>query len=712
MADWFTAREIAELALPGLPATKRHVNRMAIAEGWAARRSAAGDALARPRAGRDGGGGLEYHVALLPPAARTALAAQMAKIEPATLKPPRPPEATSAPGPATEGQTLRRDAGLAVLALAEEHYRANRSLGRKAADHDFSGRYNRREITIPDWLKAALPKVSARSLLRWRGNRDQGQWHSIRGRGRQVKAVIERLNDGAVAGYIQSLIANEPLLAVAQVRQLVVARFSGSFHENGKPMALPHERSIGRWVAGWKAENRLKLMAFHDPDRFKSHFRFSGSDAYTHIQQVNQLWEIDASPSDAMTTEGRRTVYCCVDVFSRRAMFHLSSSARTEATLALMRKAILAWGVPETVKTDNGTDFKSRAFLAAMASVGIRHDVCDAYSPEQKGIVERMIGTMQRGFMTLLPGFIGHNVTDRKQIEARRSFAQRLGESDDRIFAVQLTHNELQQRLDAWARDVYEHRVHSTLGMTPFVRAQSSPGTVKFIANVHALDMLLSPVAGGWRQVANRGIRIDGEWYFHGALNAGDRVFCRRDGMDLGRVLVFASDHGEFICEAINPRLAGIDPRAAVAAVRAERARIDADGRAEMRRLKKAVKPGDMINTLLDHAARETATVTAFPRPQEDHSSPGLAQAEAAMAARSEDVPAPRLTTPSSNIVALRETRQQRFRRALDLRARIDAGEEVSVEDARWLGGYEMDAEFKACAQMVADFGSEWLSLA
>jgi putative transposase len=70
--SWYTAAELADLGLPGLPGTKRKINERAAAECWALATAANGTALARQRAAR--GGGLEYHVDLLPAAARSALA--------------------------------------------------------------------------------------------------------------------------------------------------------------------------------------------------------------------------------------------------------------------------------------------------------------------------------------------------------------------------------------------------------------------------------------------------------------------------------------------------------------------------------------------------------------------------------------------------------------------------------------------------------------
>lgn len=69
---YYTAAELAELALPGLSKAKRKINERAEKERWALRTDESGAPLARRRSGR--GGGLEYHAQLLPAAARLELA--------------------------------------------------------------------------------------------------------------------------------------------------------------------------------------------------------------------------------------------------------------------------------------------------------------------------------------------------------------------------------------------------------------------------------------------------------------------------------------------------------------------------------------------------------------------------------------------------------------------------------------------------------------
>lgn len=68
--EWFSAAELAALALPGMPATKGKVLEMAKRQDW--QRAAWENTHWRQRDGR--GGGVEYHLAVLPMVARAKLA--------------------------------------------------------------------------------------------------------------------------------------------------------------------------------------------------------------------------------------------------------------------------------------------------------------------------------------------------------------------------------------------------------------------------------------------------------------------------------------------------------------------------------------------------------------------------------------------------------------------------------------------------------------
>lgn len=68
---WFTALELEALKLPGLPKSKREINKRADKENWALAVDEAGTPRARAHKGR--GGGIAYHLSLLPDVARAEL---------------------------------------------------------------------------------------------------------------------------------------------------------------------------------------------------------------------------------------------------------------------------------------------------------------------------------------------------------------------------------------------------------------------------------------------------------------------------------------------------------------------------------------------------------------------------------------------------------------------------------------------------------------
>lgn len=85
--EWFSAQELAEAVLPGLPSTTRGVAKLAQREGWERATCDVRGALCRPRTAR--GGGVEYHYTVLPQRARDRLLFKLTKPTAQTEKPTR-----------------------------------------------------------------------------------------------------------------------------------------------------------------------------------------------------------------------------------------------------------------------------------------------------------------------------------------------------------------------------------------------------------------------------------------------------------------------------------------------------------------------------------------------------------------------------------------------------------------------------------------------
>ena len=146
-------------------------------------------------------------------------------------------------------------------------------------------------------------------------------------------------------------------LTAAQARKVLIA------HCGSAPSRL---RSLRRWIAAWRVEHAPELSAVTNPDRHRSHRlpAFGRRDAGVH--RLNQVWELDSTLCDVVCLDGHRHALCAaVDVWSRRARFLVVPTSRATAIAALLRRCMLEWGVPETVRTDEGADYTSATSSAS-----------------------------------------------------------------------------------------------------------------------------------------------------------------------------------------------------------------------------------------------------------------------------------------------------------------------------------------------------------
>lgn len=724
MKEWLTARAIAAEALPELSATERGIQAVAEREGWNEHPS-----FARRRSGR--GGGMEYHYRILPTLAQIAYQQRHMRIGIVDLPPAANDSTRTVPTALSSKAAQERDARLAILKRFEQ-FRQGLTLRKASTLQLFTDRYNARSLHIEEWVLAIVPRLSKRSLERWQAARKRDKSLAVdRSAARKGKGIIETANDGAVKAFILALIAYKPHLAAEEVRRQTRSEFPEGIEVVSKGVRrivdVPPVRTFQDFLKRLKSEHKVELLKLTNPDQFRSTMALSGAGALRHITEPNQLWQIDASPVDALCTDGRQTVYACIDIATRRTIFYNSPTPTAEAVGLLIRRAILQWGVPEEIKCDNGSDFVAVATQRLCAALDITLNTSDAYSPEQKGHVERVIKTFQHGPIELVPGYVGHSVADRKAIENRKSFAIRRQEDDAAVFDVSLTSSELQAICDEWAETLYQHRPHKGLkGKTPFQVAAASTAAIRRV-DERALDILLAPVAGkdGLRTVTKFGIQIENFHYIHETILPSQQVFVRRDPKDIGCVICFDPADGRFLGEAICAELAGIDPKTWLKAKKELRSEYLADRLKDIRAGMRTIANGRALHErALEVARRDMPNVVALPKPEVSHTTAELRAAMDAVGAKSPKPAAP-LTgraaeiheqlkreasgaaptpAPVTNVTQL-QTRETRWRRALAIEASIAAGEQVPVEDALWLGGYRDDSEYRVMKAMSAEHG-------
>lgn len=693
----FTAAEIHMLQLPGWPKRVEHVRRRL-------------NTMRLSTVETRGPGGIAtlYHKRSMPAELRMLIARVIAaELRPETAEPaPSPIEDAALTRSqqqllaATPRQAIRADARAAVLRLMAGWGDMVGRQGRRAAE-SFAAAWNAEAIAAAEWVRAELPSLSAPSLMRWQA--------AMRENGAIALA-------GAYQARISTIDADPVLLECAE-------GFAGAHpHGTGAQLiatlralhrgrALPSYRAACRWLATWRSSNHRLQAHLLSPDAHRSRFRPSFGDAAAGITRPNQLWEMDSTPGDVLLDGKRHAVLGVIDVWTRRKLLLVAPTSSGAGVGLLLRRALLEWGVPETVRTDNGADYISRYVTRVLADLGIFQDITPPFTPEAKPFIERALGSFSHGLLELLPGFSGHNVAEAQELRARRAFADRLMGRGG-LAETTLNPVEFQAFCDRWCAEFYAHRPHGGLGgETPAQRAMAYGGKLRRIADERALDALLAPMAGR-RVVTKKGLRIDNGLFIAAelALHIGAAVEVRHDPADLGRVYVYGEDGG-FLCVAEDPERTGMDREAVAAAAKALARRDIVDARARLReRARKLPKGRALVDAILD-AATMGDNVVAFPRAAEPHSTAALQQH--GRAARADEA-APALERDAADLARARwlaDLAEQRAResadgqeralaeariaRGLAVRAAQSAGAEVEPERAAWFAGYRETGEWR-----------------
>ena len=154
----------------------------------------------------------------------------------------------------------------------------------------------------------------------------------------------------------------------------------------------------------------------------------------------NAMWEIDATSIDLMVkvpvVDGREvwfekieseefklkrmSLIGVVDRFSGARVYILRKSDTSYSDVRLIEKAIKILGMPEAIKGDNGKNYVSEHFQSVLERLGISYIASNPYKGREKGFIERGFRSIQHSAVfENLPGFIGHNVEERNNIEAQ-----------------------------------------------------------------------------------------------------------------------------------------------------------------------------------------------------------------------------------------------------------------------------------------------------
>ncbi|MDH5785362.1 MAG: Mu transposase C-terminal domain-containing protein [Chromatiales bacterium] len=724
--EWHSAAELA--GLPGMPKHSRSVNLM-------------GERGELERRKRSVGKGWEYHINTLPTATRAALAAQAINTQRATTGEDaaagalagrqlamrrridekvnqREREAGLAAATAlNRGQRSSMDARLCVLAMLDEYSAKSQLITTDAID-SFCELYNSGGIQTEEWLLNIIPSVSYATVYRWKDRlHENGAIGLVDKRGSNRKGSSKIDTQPELQTFCVAMVTDHPHCGATHLYSSAEARFADSSVE------LPSKKAFERWLNSWKKENAQLLAATANPDEWKNRYMLAMGSASEHVFALNQLWEFDGTPADVMLLDGRHSINGVIDVYSRRTKLLVTKTPTAISVATILRRALLGWGVPESIKTDNGSDYKAMHIRRVVSSLHIEQEFCNPFSAWEKPHIERFFRTFSHDIVELLDGYIGHNVAERSAIEARKAFADRLLKKNE-VVEVKLTAAELQRICDEWVENIYHHRSHNGLNnRTPFEVANSWNQPIQRIENERALDVLLAqaPSNNGQRTVTKKGIALDNIEYIHQELGllVGETVQVRYDPDDLGKIYVF-DRNGAFVCIAEAPAYTGIDRREVAAKGREIQKAAIQEKRRELKAAAKKQNTKAIADEILTHH-RNKANVAELPKRGETYNTPALQAA--AEAAATQDTTNTTTTTNSQREaarriaaeslqrraqvtqIAPRQDPRQLYQRAVDLEQRLDEGRAVSEADRKWLSGYQKTSAYRAASKMAEDFG-------
>ena len=470
---------------------------------------------------------------------------------------------------------------------------------------------------------------------------------------------------------------------------------------SGQFATLPTLRTLQRFIAQLEDEEAATLAALRDPQLFKNKYKVALGDAAGGVTFAHELWEIDTTPADVLTLEGRKHILQIVDRWSRRARFLVVDSESARSVSRMIAGTMLAWGVtPRAILTDNGSGFINASVVSSLEALGIDHQTCLPGQPWRKPFVERLFGTFTRERAEVLPGYVGHSVAD-----AGRERAAAKARTGRAVIEAAITPDELQAVLDGWTDGVYHLRRHSKLGCSPMERWQSSPTPARASPTAAQLLLALSK-REGVRTVGKKGVQCFGMTYWSPVCVEwmGRELVARSDEDDLGCLHLFSPD-GDYLDTAVNQGASGLSQRDfALEAARLQNEALIAERAADAKRRRK-YDPVEVAQKLLRQDAERAGKVTALPIATVAHSTPQLdTMVPAARPAPSTETRAilGEIAKGTAPVTHLPRTPRQKIAEADALLAAAATGKPVDADKLRAARAYAASAQYRAIKDVDA----------
>lgn len=336
--EWFTAAELAEFRLTGLPHDKRAMNRHARDSRWLIKCDAAGLPLSRPRAGR--GGGVEFHVTLLPGAARIELGRKMGVT---TLLEAEDPTAEGWRWYDLQSDKAKAEAHRRVSIIAEIELLEQSGLTSTMAVNAASIEHQVSAATIWGWRDKVRGVARQNRLVALAPRRKGG--------GREAD-IDDQLWTIFLSDYLR---LEQPTLTSCYDRTKEIAASRG--------LSLPSERSVRRKLEREVDPRVLKLRREGEESLRRSIPAQRRTVAHLHAMEIVN---IDGHKFDVFVKTGegqiiRPIMVTIQDIYSRKVLaWRIGGEESAVQTRLCFADLFQNWGVPKECVLDNGRAFASK----------------------------------------------------------------------------------------------------------------------------------------------------------------------------------------------------------------------------------------------------------------------------------------------------------------------------------------------------------------
>lgn len=297
------------------------------------------------------------------------------------------------------------------------------------------------------------------------------------------------------------------------------------------PIKIPSATTIYRYLRRYSdAEHMRRRLGARTAKR-----QFEAIKGSLKVERILDKAIIDGTWLDCFVIDdelmipvGRPYLMLMVDVKSRYPLAYVLSFVpeSLETAMACLRQAVrpkdwiserypdikrrwVAYGVPRTILVDNAWAYTGMAFSDACADANISVEWAAVRTPEYKGIVERMFGTLNTQLIHKLPGGIPFKPHEMKQLGIEKR------END----AV-LTLSQINELITQYIVDVYGAAPHRALKMSPeqMWKKREPIDGIPYAKDLSALDRALGSV-GREARITHKGVEFLGLTYCSPAVD-------------------------------------------------------------------------------------------------------------------------------------------------------------------------------------------------